>query len=343
VCALLTTALTGSARGDEIWVAPTNQQDVGGLGLGSNGIWPVTPMGAVRFAWAVPNNLQTFDSAKLALIPHSPGGVSNLNVLICTAQHASPVLGGCAGPFAQAFTGVANQLIEVDVSDFVEPRVGVAGASYLALVAWTTPTTTTDHLVGLRFTYAPTAPNGVASLSANTFSGTQTAPAFAGNGTGLTNVNADLLDGLNSTAFAPATHGHNVADISGAVQSVAAGDSSITIGGTAANPALSVADGGITSAKLGLTLVASNDHVSVAFGTSVDILIDSAYDLGGGYFPLYFVSINRDRGNETLDQALTYSIVNKVETDYWNAKFYLRLTNVGSQGGWFRYRVWKLN
>jgi hypothetical protein len=35
-----------------------------------------------------------------------------------------------------------------------------------------------------------TAPNPVASLGANTFTGTQTAPAFVGNGSGLTNLPA---------------------------------------------------------------------------------------------------------------------------------------------------------
>ena len=47
-CLLVVTGLATPARGDELWVAPTAQQDVGGLGIGSNGIWPVTPIGAVR-------------------------------------------------------------------------------------------------------------------------------------------------------------------------------------------------------------------------------------------------------------------------------------------------------
>ena len=54
-----------------------------------------------------------------------------------------------------AFTGVVNQLIEVDVTATVAGQVGVPGATYLAIVAYTTPTTGTDHVVGLRFTYDP--------------------------------------------------------------------------------------------------------------------------------------------------------------------------------------------
>jgi len=46
------------AAANEMWVAPTYQQDVGGLGIGSNTVWPVTAAGAVRFAWASPNDLQ---------------------------------------------------------------------------------------------------------------------------------------------------------------------------------------------------------------------------------------------------------------------------------------------
>ena len=71
--AIVLTVLAAPVTADEVWVTPTYQQDVGGLGAGSNGIWPVTPIGAVRLAWGVPNNLQTFQSAKVALIPHAPG------------------------------------------------------------------------------------------------------------------------------------------------------------------------------------------------------------------------------------------------------------------------------
>ena len=44
--------------------------------------------------------------------------------------------------------------------------------------------------------------------------------AFSGNGAALTNVNADLLDGLNSTAFASAVHGHDVSQITNAARLV---------------------------------------------------------------------------------------------------------------------------
>lgn len=59
---LMTVALP--ARADEIWVAPTLQQDAGGLGIGSNTYWPVTMRGLSRFAWGIPNNLQIFQNAR---------------------------------------------------------------------------------------------------------------------------------------------------------------------------------------------------------------------------------------------------------------------------------------
>jgi hypothetical protein len=239
------------AAADEIWVAPTSQQDLSGLTIGSNTMWPVTPVGAVRLAWAVPDDLQTFQSAKLVVLPHAPGGAATLTTYVCAAEHADLALSACAGPFNHPFTGVTNRLHEVDISAGIAPLVGIPGQTYLAILAFTAPTTGTDHIVGLRFAYEDTppanvatlgantftgtqtatafvgdgsgltnlpAPSGVATLGANTFGGIQTAPAFVGDGTGVSNVNANTLDGLDSTAFAAAAHGHTVTQVTGAAR-----------------------------------------------------------------------------------------------------------------------------
>jgi hypothetical protein len=74
------------------------------------------------------------------------------------------------------FTGVVNQLAEVVIGPSIASRIGTPGANYLAVLAYSTPTTTTDHIVGLRFGYEPNTPAGVATtLGTKTFTGTQTA------------------------------------------------------------------------------------------------------------------------------------------------------------------------
>jgi hypothetical protein len=175
------------AHANEIWVAPTYQADFGGLGVGSSVVWPVTPAGAVRLAWAVPGDLQSFTSARLVLIPQA-AGASTLTVFICAAQNTELVAAACAGPAVHNFTASVNQLTEVDVSASLGPHVGGPGTTYLSVLAFTAPTAATDRIVGLRFAYVPAPPAGVATLGANTFTGTQTAPAFVGNGSGLTNL-----------------------------------------------------------------------------------------------------------------------------------------------------------
>jgi hypothetical protein len=108
-------------------------------------------------AWAVPNDLDEFEGARLALIPRAPGGASTVNVFVCAAKHGWPPMpGDCGGPFTQSFTGVADFLVEVDISAMIAPRVGTAGATYLAVLAYTTPNTGTDQVLGLRFLYSKT-------------------------------------------------------------------------------------------------------------------------------------------------------------------------------------------
>ena len=175
-------------QADEIWVAPTSQADIGGVGVASNVFWPVTPAGAVRLAWAIPANVQTFQNARLVLIPAASSATPVLTFYLCPAQSNQAVTANCAGPFTQGFTSTANQLLEIDMTDAIGAHLGAPGASYLSVLAFTSPTTATDHIVGLRFRYAPAPSAGAASLAANTFTGTQTAPAFVGDGSALTNL-----------------------------------------------------------------------------------------------------------------------------------------------------------
>src|SRR5262245_56905708 len=161
--ALLFAISAAPARADEIWVAPTVQQDLGGLGIGSNTVWPATAAGAVRLAWSVPENLQFFKHAKLVLLPHGAGD-GQVHVIVCPAQNSDPAVGAnCITPPRVSYTGSSNRLVEVDISGWIGPIVGTPGANYLAVIAYTTPNTATDHIVGLRFEYEAKTPAGIAT------------------------------------------------------------------------------------------------------------------------------------------------------------------------------------
>ena len=189
VCAvsLLLAGAATPAHADEIWVAPTSQA------ISAASAWQQRLLAgdtARRRAVGVgdPEDLQTFQNARLVLIPGASSPAPVLTFYLCSAQSNQVVTANCAGPFTRGFTSTANQLLEIDMTDAIGARLGAPGASYLSVLAFTTPTTATDHIVGLRFSYAPTLPAGGAGLAANTFTGTQTAPAFVGDGSGLTNL-----------------------------------------------------------------------------------------------------------------------------------------------------------
>ena len=143
---------SGAAAADEIFVPPTHQADTGGLGIG-NGLWPVSVAGVTRMVVAVPADLLTFTGARVALIPGaaSPAGV--LHIYVCTAKNSDLVGAACSGPVDRPFTGVANRLVDVDISSALAARVTAPGAQYIAILAYTTPTTGTDHILGMRFAY----------------------------------------------------------------------------------------------------------------------------------------------------------------------------------------------
>jgi hypothetical protein len=150
---LLFTAMVSSTRAEEIWVQPTYRADLNGLGIGMNIVWPVTPAGAVRFAFPVPEETQSIASVKVALISDTSSAGSTLTVYVCRALTGASI-GSCFGPFTQTFTSTANRLTELDItSAFGSGIAGFPGSRpYLAVVAFTTPTTSNDHFVGLRFT-----------------------------------------------------------------------------------------------------------------------------------------------------------------------------------------------
>jgi hypothetical protein len=203
-CVFLTVIAAPAARAQEIWVAPTYQQDIGGLGVGSGGVWPVTPLGVARLAWAVPNDLETFQNARLVLVPEASATGATLTVYVCRGASGQMARGACTGPFVHPFSSVANELLEIDVSAGIAPQIGTPGHNHLTVVAFTTPSIATDRILGLRFAYDRVLQAGAATLGANTYTGTQTAPSFVGSGAGLTNVAKLGANTFTGTQTAPA-------------------------------------------------------------------------------------------------------------------------------------------
>ena len=158
VLKLLLLPLVSSAQSQrEIFVTPTYQADAGGLGVGvgPGTLWPATAFSAVRMIFEVPTDLQIFQSANVVLIP-GPGGASDLLVVVCSGQNGDLLAAGpCDGPTVHAFTPFPGQITEVDISGIVGLHASVPGPRYLSVVAFGSPITQSDHILGMRFTYNP--------------------------------------------------------------------------------------------------------------------------------------------------------------------------------------------
>jgi hypothetical protein len=109
--------------------------------------------------------MEAFQGAKVVLIPHAPGGAATLNIFVCAAQNGQSAGGSCTGPIGHPFAGVVNNVTEVDISAALASKVGAAGRTNLAVVAFTSPTTTTDHIIGLRFIHRSTADTDVVNMN----------------------------------------------------------------------------------------------------------------------------------------------------------------------------------
>ena len=150
---LMLSFLVRPALAGELWVVPTYQRDLGGLGLAVDVYWPVTRWGFARLAFAVPNDLQALQAAKLVLIP-GQDGAGTVWVTACSGQDGEPT-STCAAPVQVAYTGVTSQLTEVDISAAVSPHLTAPGTGYVtvAVAALPNPTTLPARVLGLRLAY----------------------------------------------------------------------------------------------------------------------------------------------------------------------------------------------
>ena len=140
----------------ELFIPPTYQADAGGLGLGigTYGLWPATSQSAVRMIFEVPSDLQTFGIASVVFIP-GPDGASVLSVMVCSGQNGDLVIAPCDGPLSHPLPPFPDQITEVDISGIVGPHVSLGGPRYVSVVAFTSPITTVEHMLRMRFTYVP--------------------------------------------------------------------------------------------------------------------------------------------------------------------------------------------
>ena len=244
-CSLVFLGSVPSALAQELWVAPTYQSDFGGLGIGSNGFWPASAIGAVRFGFAMPADLQSLRSVKVALIPHA-SGASTLTVYACRAANGNAVTALCNGPVNHAFTGVANQLREVDITAAVSPQVGPGDTGrYVTVVAFSTPSAATDHFLGLRFSYRSPLFADIFTSSYNTVLGLDAATPgftlgarntavggasmrFGTSGSDNTGLGFGTLFNMNNPAFN--TGGSNTAVGSHALHEVTTGSNNTAVG-----------------------------------------------------------------------------------------------------------------
>ena len=151
---LMLSFLVRPALADELWVAPTYQQDFG-LGVGFNAVWPVTSLSAVRLAFGVPNDLQALQAAKLVLIPEADVAAT-VWVMACSGQDGEAT-STCAAWVPTNFIGISDRLTEVDISTTVTPHLAFPGTGYVALTAVVLDQDFNlvpgNHVLGLRLAY----------------------------------------------------------------------------------------------------------------------------------------------------------------------------------------------
>jgi len=142
-----------AALANEFWVAPSENK-------ASYGNWGATSNGTAHFSFAVPDNMTSFTSAKIAIIPTAAISLV-YDVKIAVAQNDQDYKHGAVSHLNNSETVPANELVEIDVSGMI-PGTLVPGLDNLAISFSPHAAFLTDvKVVGLRFTYAgPAGPPG---------------------------------------------------------------------------------------------------------------------------------------------------------------------------------------
>jgi hypothetical protein len=154
---LLIAALWVSAA--EVWLSPIPQNDTGGLGTGQMGTWATSPYGVTRFLWAIPLDAISIQRASILLAPAAPSGPGTLSIIYCVGIAQTSVSANCTWTPPVEFLGIQNQLTEIDLTGILPASALDANMRpYVSIMAFTQPTTETDHFVGMRITYDTQSP-----------------------------------------------------------------------------------------------------------------------------------------------------------------------------------------
>ena len=138
-----------SVLANELWVPPSQPQT-------TVGNWGATPTGIANFSFGVPDDMTSFTSAKIVIIPTA--ALSLLyDLTIAVAQNDQSYTNGPAPYLNNSESVPANQLVEIDVSSMIPALV--AGQDNISIsFSAHSEFQPNVNVVGLRFTY--TGPSG---------------------------------------------------------------------------------------------------------------------------------------------------------------------------------------
>jgi hypothetical protein len=144
----------GPVSAEEIWVTPTPLVPPGLTSFP----WPTSGSGFASFAFAVPDDFQTYTSMTVVLIPKSDLAGS-FDAYASVKREGQVASEGILSDLGIASPLLAGRIDEIDVTGLLAGRLNPisAGRDYVSVFFWspTAPGLTDATVLGLRFTYVP--------------------------------------------------------------------------------------------------------------------------------------------------------------------------------------------